>query len=130
VEDRTAAAAPALPRAFGDYELLEEVGRGGMGIVYRARQVSLGRIVALKVLRNTDQATADEAQRFRAEAETAARLDHPNIVPVYEVGEYDGQPYFTMKYVEGTNLARLVAEHPLPPREAARCVAVVARAIH
>ncbi len=119
----------SLSRTFADYELIEELGRGGMGVVYKARQVSLGRVVALKVLRNSD-ATEGEAQRFRHEAETAARLDHPNIVPVYEVGEHDGQPYFTMKYVEGTTLARLVDQHPLPPREAARCVALVARAIH
>jgi serine/threonine protein kinase len=118
-----------MSRTFADYELLEELGRGGMGVVYKARQVSLDRIVALKVLRNSD-ASEGESQRFRREAETAARLDHPNIVPVYEVGEHEGQPYFTMKYIEGTTLARLVGEHPLPPREAARCVAVVARAIH
>ena len=119
-----------LPRCFGDYELLEKIGQGGMGVVYRARQVSLNRTVALKVLRNTEQASEDEAQRFRVEAETAARLDHPNVVPVYDVGEAEGQLYFTMKYIEGTTLARLVDEHPLPSREAARCVAVVARAIH
>jgi serine/threonine protein kinase len=123
--------AGVLPRAFGDYELLGEVGRGGMGVVYKARQKSLNRLVALKVLRNTDPGSTDEAQRFRAEAATAARLDHPNIVPVYDVGEAEGQPYFTMKYVEGSpTLAKLVADHPLPPRDAARLVATVARAVH
>jgi serine/threonine-protein kinase len=122
--------AATLPRRFGDYELLEEIGRGGMGIVYKARQVSLDRLVALKMLRHTDQASEEEGRRFRMEAETAARLDHPNIVPVYDVGEIDSCPYFTMKYVEGTTLARLLVEHPLPPREAARLIAAVARAIH
>jgi serine/threonine-protein kinase len=120
----------ALPRPFGEYELLEEIGRGGMGVVYKARQTALGRVVALKMLRYTDQADRDDSQRFRVEAETAARLDHPNIVPVYEVGEVEGCPYFTMKYVEGTTLAKVLDEHPLPPREAARLVALVARAIH
>jgi serine/threonine-protein kinase len=119
-----------LPRRFGDYELLEELGRGGMGVVYKARQISLERIVALKMLRYTDQASQEEAKRFRIEAETSARLDHPNIVPVHDVGEIDGHLYFTMKYIEGTTLAKLLAEHPLPPREAARIVALVARAIH
>jgi serine/threonine-protein kinase len=117
-----------LPRRFGDYEILEGLGRGGMGVVYKARHKGLDRIVALKVLRNSD-AGEGEAQRFRHEAETAARLDHPNIVPVYDVGEADGQPYFTMKYIEGTTLARLIDDGPLPPREAAACVAVIARAI-
>jgi serine/threonine-protein kinase len=120
----------SLPRRFGDYELLERIGQGGMGIVYKARQISLNRLVALKMLRHTDQASEDEAHRFRVEAETAARLDHPGVVPVYDVGEAEGQLYFTMKYIEGTTLARLVDEHPLPPREAAKCVALVARAIH
>jgi serine/threonine-protein kinase len=116
--------AGALPRAFGDFTLLEEVGRGGMGVVYRARQTSLHRTVALKVIRG------GERDRFQFEAEAAAKLDHPGIVPVYGVGEQDGEPYLCMKYVEGTTLARLVADHPLPPREAARYLAQVARAVH
>src|SRR5262249_13421726 len=116
------------PRRFGNYELLSELGRGGMGVVYKARQLGLDRLVALKVLRNSD-ADEGEAQRFRHEAEMAARLDHPNIVPVYDVGEVEGQPYFTMKYIEGTTLAHLIDEGPLPPREAAACVAVIAGAI-
>jgi serine/threonine-protein kinase len=113
-----------LPRQFGEFTLLEEVGQGGMGVVYRARQTSLDRSVALKVIQRGERA------RFQFEAEAAARLDHPNIVPVYGVGEQDGQPYLCMKYVEGTTLARLVADSPLPPRAAARYVAEVARAVH
>lgn len=119
-----------LPARLGDYQLLEEIGRGGMGIVYRARQISLDRTVAVKmILRGTLASPADLA-RFRAEAEAAARLDHPNIVPVYEVGEIEGQPYFSMKFVAGTTLARRLAEGPLPPREAAAILLPVARAIH
>jgi len=118
------AVAEDLPRSFGEFTLLEEVGRGGMGIVYRARQASLHRTVALKVIQR------GERDRFQFEAETAAKLDHPNIVPVYGVGEQEGQPYLCMKYVEGTTLARLVAANPLPQREAARYVAEIARAVH
>ena len=88
-----------------------------MGVVYRARQASLHRTVALKIIQR------GERDRFQFEAETAAKLDHPNIVPVYGVGEHEGQPYLCMKYVEGTTLARLVAVNPLPPRDAARYVA-------
>lgn len=116
--------------AFGDYDLLDEIGRGGMGVVYKALQRSLDRIVALKMLRHGDQASAIDIQRFRNEAEAAARLDHPNIVPVFDVGEVEGQVYFTMRYLEGTTLARLLDEHPFPSQEAARCVAIIARAIH
>jgi serine/threonine-protein kinase len=119
-----ASARDSLPRQFGEFTLLEEVGRGGMGVVYRARQASLHRTVALKLIQRGERA------RFQFEAEAAAKLDHPNIVPVYGVGEHDGQPYLCMRYVEGTTLARLVADHPLPPREAARYVAQIARAVH
>jgi serine/threonine-protein kinase len=119
-----------LPRRVGDYELLVELGRGGMGVVYQARQVSLDRMVALKmILRGTTASPADLA-RFRAEAEAVARLDHPGIVPVYEVGELDGQPYFSMKFVAGTTLARRLTDGPLAPREAAALLAPVCRAIH
>ncbi|HVU40940.1 MAG TPA: serine/threonine-protein kinase [Xanthobacteraceae bacterium] len=117
-------------RQFADYELLEELGRGGMGVVYRARQISLDRIVALKMVLRGDMASAADLARFRTEAEAAARLDHPGIVPVYEVGDFEGQPYFTMKYVEGTTLARRLAEGPLTARETAQLLAPVARAIH
>ena len=115
-----------LPARLGDYELLEEIGRGGMGIVYRARQISFDRIVAVKMILRGTLASPDDLARFRAEAEAAARLDHPNIVPVYEVGEIEGQPYFSMKFVAGTTLARRLAEGPLVPREAAAIMLPVA----
>jgi serine/threonine-protein kinase len=119
----------SAPVSFGDYELSDELGRGGMGVVYKARQVSLGRTVALKMLsRGANPSSADLA-RFRAEAESAARLDHAAIVPIYEVGQHEAQPYFTMKYVAGTTLARRLAQGPLPPREAATLLAPICRAI-
>jgi serine/threonine protein kinase len=120
----------SLPREFGDFELLSELGRGGMGVVYKARQKSLNRIVALKMVREAHLASAADRARFEAEAKAAARLQHPNIVTVHEVGTFDGQAYFCMEYVEGRTLAQLVAaQGPLPPREAARLVAAIARAV-
>jgi serine/threonine-protein kinase len=118
------------PTTVGDYEILEQIGRGGMGVVYRARQRSLGRQVALKMILRGDLASPVDLARFRAEASAAARLEHPHIVPVYDVGSSDGRTYFSMKYVEGRTLAQLLAEGPLPPREAARLVATISRAIH
>ncbi len=114
---------------MGDYEILEELGRGGMGVVYKARQVSLGRIVALKMILRGALASAADMARFRAEAEIVARLEHPQIVPLYEVGEFNGQPYFSMKFVAGTTLAKRLAEGPLPAREAAEILAPICRAI-
>jgi len=126
----TAASGPPPGQSFGDYDLLEEVGRGGMGVVYRARQRSLNRIVALKMVRADRLADTDELQRFRNEASAAAHLDHPHIVPVYEVGECEGQHYFSMKFVEGGSLARQVERLVLDPRGAARLLAPLARAVH
>ncbi len=122
--------AAALPREFGDFELLEEIGRGGMGVVYKARQKSLNRLVAVKMIREAHLATADHFERFRTEAEAAARLKHANIVTVHEVGTVGGQAYICMEFVGGETLAEKVrANGPLPPREAARLVAIIARAV-
>ncbi|MEX2173175.1 MAG: serine/threonine-protein kinase [Pirellulaceae bacterium] len=120
----------SLPARFGDYELRQEVGRGGMGVVYRAQQGSLGREVAVKMILRGQLASQADRERFEAEAQAAAKLDHPGIVPVYEVGEIDGRPYFSMKHVCGTTLAQRLADGPLPPREAAVLLAKIARAIH
>lgn len=118
-----------LPCRFGDYELLAELGRGGMGVVYRARQLSLHREVALKMILRGQLASPLELARFKAEAEAAARLNHPNIVPVYDVGQVDGRPYFTMKLIRGQTLSQKLAAGPLPARESARILALVSRAI-
>ncbi|HSU56829.1 MAG TPA: protein kinase [Candidatus Dormibacteraeota bacterium] len=117
-------------RCFGDYELREEIARGGMGVVFKARQRKLDRIVAVKVILAGEFASREQALRFRAEAEAAARLQHPNIVSIHETGEQDGQPYFSMEYVEGGNLATLVCEKPLPAKRAADYVKTIAGAIH
>ena len=115
---------------FGEYELLAEIARGGMGVVYRARQAKLNRLVALKMIRSGELADDEQVTRFYAEAEAAAKLDHPGIVPVYEVGEANGQHYFSMALVVGINLNEQVRkEGPLPPKEAARLLKQVVEAV-
>ncbi len=114
---------------LGDYDLLGEIGHGGMGVVFRARQRSLDRIVAVKLMRTVD-AGEEERKRFTREAQAVARLQHPNIVQIYEVGESGGQPFFSLEFVEGESLARRLNGTPLAARQAAALIEVLARAIH
>src|SRR5215831_8192129 len=115
---------------LGDYELLEEVGRGGQGVVFRARQKSLNRTVALKVVSIGQWASQEHLRRFRREAEAAARLEHPGIVPIHEVGERDGFCYFSMQFIEGGQLDEVVRDTPMSIRRAVELVAKVARTVH
>src|SRR5437867_8894576 len=115
---------------FGDYELLEQIGRGGQGVVFRARQKSLNRIVALKIIGLGNWATKAHLKRFRLEAEAAARLEHPGIVPIHEVGERDGSCYFSMKLVEGGQLDEVIKREPMPIRRAVELIAKVAHTVH
>src|SRR6266542_2957627 len=115
---------------FGDYELLEEIGRGGQGVVYRARQKSLNRIVALKVIGLAHWATEAHVKRFRMEAEAAAHLDDPRIVPIYEIGERDGACYFSMKFIEGGQLDKIIGSELMPGRKAAELMAKLAHTLH
>src|SRR5438309_2720185 len=114
---------------FGDYELLQEIGRGGQGVVYRARQKSLNRIVALKVIALGHWATEPHVKRFRREAEAAARLNHPGIVPIYEIGERDGACYFSMGLVEGGQLDAMLKREPMPIRSAVELIVKLARTV-
>ena len=119
-----------LPTTIGDYELIEEVGRGGMGVVFRARQISLDREVAVKMILRGRLASDADLQRFLAEAAATAQLVHPHIVPVYEVGDIDGRPFFSMQFIEGETLSERLARGPMDQREAAEMIAKIARAIH
>src|SRR6266513_569858 len=126
---KKAARAVELLGELGDYELLEEIGRGGQGVVFRARQKSLNRTVALKVISLGQWASKAHLKRFRLEAEAAARLEHPGIVPIHEVGERDGSCYFSMKFVEGGQLDEVVRRAPMSIRHAAELIAKIARTI-
>ena len=118
-----------LPMQFGEYELLEEVARGGMGVVFRARQVNLDRQVALKMILTGKLADESDVQRFYSEASSAAALEHPGVVPVYEVGEQNGQHFFSMGFVEGESLASLIGRNPLSPQKSAQMLLKISEAI-
>jgi WD40 repeat protein/tRNA A-37 threonylcarbamoyl transferase component Bud32 len=120
---------PERIRYFGDYELLEEIARGGMGVVYKARQVRLNRIVAVKMILSGQLASPADLERFHTEAEAAAKLDHPGIVPIFEVGQHEGQQYFSMGFVEGQSLSARMTQGLLPEREAAKIVSTVCDAV-
>ena len=121
--------APGIPYEFGPYELLEEIGRGGMGVVYKARQKSLDRLVAVKMILASHLASAEHVRRFQSEARAAAQLSHPNIVHIHEVGQLQGQHYFAMEYVEGLSLAERISEGPLAIDAAVRLMIAVGRAV-
>lgn len=121
---------PFTTTRLGDYELLEEIARGGMGVVYRARQISLNRIVAVKMILPAQGTSSYFVQRFRVEAEAAARLQHSNIIAIHEVGEHEGRHFFSMEYVEGQNLQEVVRQKPLSPKRAAGYMQILAEAIH
>ncbi|MBM3846860.1 MAG: hypothetical protein FJ405_11330 [Verrucomicrobia bacterium] len=129
-EEASPSPACALDR-IGDYEIVEEIGRGGMGIVFKARDLRLGRMVALKLILTGRLASDAEVKRFRVEAEATAQLEHPNIVPIYELGTHEGQPFFAMKLVEGGTLSERISHAgcPLPPREAVQITIGIARAV-
>ena len=122
--------APYVGQRFGEYEILSQIAQGGMGVVYRARQLKLGRVVALKMILAGRLANAEDVGRFRAEAEAAARLQHPNIVAVHDVDQHEGQHYFTMDFIDGESLDRRIVAGPLAGKSAARYVRILARAVH
>jgi WD40 repeat protein len=120
----------AAPRRIGCYEVLGELGQGGMAVVYRARHATLERVVALKMMHGGGPARPDERARFHAEARAVARLQHPNIVQLFESGEWEGRPYFALEFVDGQNLGGRLAGKPIPPAQSARWLATLARAVH
>jgi WD40 repeat protein/tRNA A-37 threonylcarbamoyl transferase component Bud32 len=120
----------AAEKSFGDYELLDEIAQGGMGVVYKARQQSLNRVVALKMILWGKFATDDDVKRFLTEAEAASNLDHPNIVPIFEVGEHDGRHYFSMRFIDGGSLADRLEPYLKDQRKSARLMVVIARGVH
>ena len=124
-----AAVHSALLGTLGDYDLLREIARGGMGVVYQARQRRLNRVVAVKVILSGQFASEADVKRFQAEAEAAARLDHPAIVPIYEIGEQNGQHFFSMGLVKGQSLQQRINESPLSVREAAALIQTIAGAV-
>ncbi|MDZ4781932.1 MAG: protein kinase [Planctomycetia bacterium] len=117
-------------RRLGNYELIEELGRGGMGVVYKARQIGVRRVVALKLILAGEHAGKDRCARFEAEAEIVGRLAHPNIVQIYEVGNDQGRPYLSLEFVDGGSLDRKLNGTPMPPRDAASLLTVICQAIH
>ncbi|MBN2713441.1 MAG: protein kinase [Planctomycetes bacterium] len=119
-----------MDERFGDYDIISEVARGGMGVVYRARQRTLKRVVALKVLRSGESASEEDLERFMREAKAAASLTHPNIVPIHELNVWKGKHFFTMDYVEGASLDKLVDEGNLTPYQSCELIETIARAIH
>ena len=114
---------------FGEYELIEEIARGGMGIVYKARQLKLDRIVAIKMILAGGFDSEDQQRRFQSEAEAAANLRHANIVAIHDVGQFEGRPYFSMQYIEGRSLADVARDGNIEPRDAARYLATIADAV-
>ena len=129
LDDYKVARPAKLFGSFGDYELLEEVGRGGQGVVFRAHQKSLNRTVALKIIGLGQWATEAHLRRFRLEAKAAASLEHPGIVPIYEVGERDGSCYFSMKFIEGGQLDAIIRREPMPPQRAVELILNIARTV-
>ena len=129
-EPASGSSAVTAAAEFPGHEVLGEIGRGGMGVVYRARDVRLGRIVALKTLAEAQHASRDQLDRFLVEAKAVARLRHPNIIAIHAIGEHEERPYFSLEYAEGGNLAQRLADGPMAPRQAAELVESLARAVH
>ena len=128
--NRTSVSPSETPRTIGDYELIEEIARGGMGVVYKARHSKLNRIAAIKMVLGGRFSSGQDLQRFQIEAEAAAKLDHPGIVPVFDIGDQDGQPFFAMKYIAGGSLDEKMDEYRANPRQAVEMLANVSRAVH